>query len=73
LIRNAALSIDLRSQLSRRAPFLLADFTLRLFFCRFHERNYELDWEQQNALETMRFQGLVDWLRGLATTDTDIR
>ena len=40
---------------------------------RFHERNFGSMFGQQKALESGCFQGLVDWLRGGATTDTDIR
>jgi hypothetical protein len=43
LTRVAALAIDLQSQLSHCA---LADFALRLSSGRFHERNFEPDWEQ---------------------------
>ncbi|HVQ71744.1 MAG TPA: hypothetical protein VMT08_30005 [Bradyrhizobium sp.] len=51
----AVLAIDLRSQLSHRAPSAIADFTLRLSSCRFHERNFQADWEQQKALENDAF------------------
>jgi hypothetical protein len=55
LTRVAALAIELRSQLSHRAPSALADFTLRLSSCRFHERNFQPNWEQQKALENDAF------------------
>jgi len=48
---SAAVAIDLRSQLSHRTPFAVADFTLRLSFWRFHEPNFQPNWEQQKALE----------------------
>jgi hypothetical protein len=59
LTRIAALDIDLRSQLSHRAPlpprrFYAATFIL-LLPRRFHERNFEPDWEQQKALENNAF------------------
>jgi hypothetical protein len=50
--------------LSHRARSALADFTLRLSSCRFHERNFKPDREQQKALENgCIFKGFV-WLRG---------
>jgi hypothetical protein len=36
-VEDVGLAIDLRSQLSHRAPFALADFTLRLSSRRFHD------------------------------------
>ncbi|MGB8399606.1 MAG: hypothetical protein WCE35_12490 [Bradyrhizobium sp.] len=41
--------------------------------CRFHERNFGRKSEQQESYKTSFFQQLDDWLRGGATTETDIR
>jgi hypothetical protein len=64
----AVLAIDLRSQLSHRAPSAIADFTLRLSSCRFHGASTsEISRQIGNSkkpLKTMRSQGLEAWLRG---------
>jgi hypothetical protein len=53
-----------------------AGFTLRLSSWRFHDASTNdisgFNSGSKKPSKTMRFQGLVDWLRGLATTDTDI-
>jgi hypothetical protein len=41
--------------LSRYVARSPADFTLQLSSCRFHERNFEPDLEQQKALENDAF------------------
>jgi len=50
-----------------------ADFALRLSSRRIHERNFGRKFGQQKPSKTMYFQGFIVWLRGHATTDTDIR
>jgi hypothetical protein len=54
-----------------------AGFTLRLSSCRFDDASTNdisgFNSCSKKLSKTMRFQGLVDWLRGGATTDTDIR
>jgi len=69
----AARAAGLRSQLSHHVAPNRVDLTLRLSPSRFHERNLGPNPDSKKPSKTSRFQGPVDWLRGGATTDTDIR
>ncbi len=73
----AVLGVRLRSQLSHYVAPDPVDLTLRLSSCRFHDASTN-EISNQNPSskkpsKTIRFQGLDVWLRGHATTDTDIR